>query len=121
MHFSGSLPCSAQVLGLGLLDEAAMLLSKGISSSDSGAAPGSMAGKAVGYRQAIKWMLQVADAEAIKRKDVVELVEAICSNTHKLVRHQMTWFRDNGTYKVGVFKLPYGLNFMRFKVSRMRR
>jgi len=47
-----------QVLGLGLLDEAAMLLGKGISSCD-GAAPGSMAGKAVGYRQAIEWILQV--------------------------------------------------------------
>ncbi|KAF5835533.1 IPP transferase-domain-containing protein [Dunaliella salina] len=97
--------CNARVvdmvLGLGLLDEAAMLLSKGISSSDGSAAPGSMAGKAVGYRQAIEWMLQMTDAEAVQRDDVVELVEAICTNTHKLVRHQMTWFRDNGTYKVG--------------------
>lgn len=44
---------------------------------------------------------QMADAELITRDDVCALVDAICANTHKLVRHQMTWFRDNSTYKVG--------------------
>lgn len=50
-----------QVLGLGLLEETAFLLSQGISGSDDGSAPGSMAGKAVGYRQALDWLLEVGE------------------------------------------------------------
>jgi len=53
----------------------------------------------------------VADAEVISREDIVALVDAICFNTHKLVRHQMTWFRDNSSYKVrclGVTQLAEG-------------
>jgi hypothetical protein len=42
----------------------------------------------------------VADAEAVTREDVSTLVDSVSVNTHKLVRHQMTWFRDNSTYRV---------------------
>lgn len=52
-------PLLPQVLSLGLLDEAAFLLSLGISGSSEGLFPGSMAGKAVGYRQATEWLLEV--------------------------------------------------------------
>jgi hypothetical protein len=44
---------------MGLLNEAALLLSQGVSSTEGAAAPGSMAGKAVGYRQTMDWLLQV--------------------------------------------------------------
>ena len=42
----------------------------------------------------------MADAEAVTREDVSTLVDSVSVNTHKLVRHQMTWFRDNSTYRV---------------------
>ncbi|KAL6750455.1 hypothetical protein V8C86DRAFT_848417 [Haematococcus lacustris] len=32
-------------------------------------------------------------------REVEALVRAVCAATHKLVRHQMTWFRDSSEYK----------------------
>ncbi|GLI64936.1 hypothetical protein VaNZ11_008337, partial [Volvox africanus] len=82
------------ILGGGLLEEAAMLLRRGLT-------PGSnMAAKAIGYRQAMEWLIAAkAAGRPVGLADLCMLHGAICQATHKLVRSQMTWFRDDPLYK----------------------
>lgn len=39
-----------------------------------------------------------ASGTAVAASDLVSLIALICVATHKLVRNQMTWFRDQPTY-----------------------
>ncbi|MEW5316893.1 MAG: hypothetical protein WDW38_008234 [Sanguina aurantia] len=82
----------AQVFG-GLLNEAAELLRLG-------GEPGkNMAGRAIGYRQAMEFLQShKAAGSAVAASDLVALIALICAATHKLVRNQMTWFRDQPMY-----------------------
>ncbi|KXZ50970.1 hypothetical protein GPECTOR_14g213 [Gonium pectorale] len=82
------------VVGGGLLEEAAGLLREGL-------APGqNMAAKAIGYRQAMEWLVAArSSGRPVGLSDLAALHGSICQATHKLVRAQMTWFRDDPMYK----------------------
>eukprot|EP00798_Chlamydomonas_sp_ICE-L_P028788 gene28788-31976_t len=77
----------------GLLDEARQLL-------DAGIAPGTNnASKAIGYRQAMQFIKTSIEAgKPVEASDLQNLVDEVVAATHKLVRGQMTWFRDDPSY-----------------------
>ncbi|KAG2493534.1 hypothetical protein HYH03_008348 [Edaphochlamys debaryana] len=83
----------SMVAGGGLLEEAAGLLGRGLAPAQN------MAAKAIGYRQAMEWLLACrASGRTVGLADLLELHGSICKATHKLVRSQMTWFRDDPQY-----------------------
>jgi tRNA dimethylallyltransferase len=83
-----------EMVFLGLLDEAAMMMGMGLKSGSSSAS------RSIGYRQAMTLLESlVATKTKAETSHLQQLVRDIIHATHKLVRNQMTYFRDDSTYR----------------------
>ena len=83
-----------EMVFLGLLDEASMMIGMGLKSGSSSAS------RAIGYRQAMALLESLmASKSKVERSHIEQLVRDLIHATHKLVRNQMTYFRDDGSYR----------------------
>ena len=70
------------------MDEAAALLARGLRPNEC------IAGRAIGYRQAMAWLLAVRERGSASDADVRQLVLDVQSASRRLLGSQLTFHRD---------------------------
>jgi hypothetical protein len=85
-------PGAFQVLG-GLLDEAHALLQAGVTANSS------QPSRAIGYRQALEWLVEIGDTRSADAAAVKSLAAAIQGASRRLQRSQLVFHRDDEQYR----------------------